>query len=89
MMEFSDFPDGTPVIPKDAKIITKGVIPVYLPDRSVIGKATISEDGHTVLMHIDSETITELIGEDLIGMSFVYKTNEARDRVAEGDKKDG
>lgn len=77
------------VIPEGTKITSNGVIPVYLPDRTVIGKATISEDGSTILMHINSGPVAELMGEDLIGMSIVYKTNEARDRVAEGDKKDG
>lgn len=66
-----------------------GFIPVYLPDRTVVGKAIVDPDGQTVTMRITSGPVLELMSEDLLGLSIVYKTNDARDRVAEGEKTDG
>lgn len=56
-------------------------VPVYLADRTVVGKAKI--DGQAVLIELtDGTAIQELMTNNLIGMSVVYMNNEARDAVA-------
>lgn len=58
----------------------EGWIPVYLPDRTVIGKALVHDDGVHATMELDMQTpIKELLGHDLIGLSIVYQRREAYD----------
>jgi hypothetical protein len=87
-----DLPEGI-IIPEGFKITVEsktGFVPVYLPDRTVIGRASIDNDGQTVIMEIKHGAVLELMSENLVGLSVVYKTNEARDRASEeGDKQDG
>lgn len=52
----------------------EGYVPVYLPDRTVVGKAKISEDGQLVEIKIPEGTaMQELMSENLIGLSVVYQ----------------
>lgn len=68
---------------------SRGSVPVYLPDQTWVGEATVSGDGHDVHIHIPgSSPIGELISENLIGMSIVYLRSEARDQVAEHTEKE-
>lgn len=65
----------------------KGTVPIYMPDDTVVGRAAISNDGHTILIHIPEGTALQgLISENLIGMSVIYMTNDARDQVVEGSE---
>lgn len=51
-----------------------GYVPVYLPDRTVIGRAKFNEDKTEVLIEIpDGDVVQTLIGENLIGLSIVYQ----------------
>lgn len=57
---------------------TEGYIPVYLPDRTVVGKATI--DGQDIVIKMSpGNAIQSLIKENLIGLSVMYMGPEARD----------
>lgn len=52
----------------------EGYIPVYLPDRTVLGKAKISDDGKHLDIEIpEGSMIQELMHENLIGLSTVYQ----------------
>ena len=58
-------------------IVTTSYIPVYLPDRVVIGKATVVESLNDAAVIIEVEcnpSITPgLVKEGLVGVSFVYE----------------
>ena len=58
----------------------KASIPVYLPNQTVIGKATINDNMLSIEMH-NVELIKELITGEMVGVSFVYMNNDARDLV--------
>lgn len=59
----------------------EGYVPVFLPDRTVIGKAKI--EGQNVVIELtEGNAIQTLMAENLLGMSMVYLNNEARDAVA-------
>lgn len=64
---------------------SEGYIPVYLPDRTVVGKAKIREevDGTQVteLIFPPGWSLTELVGENLVGLSLVYQRAEAMDII--------
>lgn len=52
----------------------QGYVPVYLPDRTVVGRALISDDGKTVTIDIpEGDVVQELMAENLIGLSVVYQ----------------
>lgn len=54
--------------------MAKGYIPVYLPDRTVVGRATISEDQRTVTIDIPEGTaIQSLMADNLVALSVVYQ----------------
>lgn len=59
-------------------------VPVYLPDRTIIGKAKITktEEGMFATIKLSNDTVAELMSEDLIGLSVVYQSNDARDALA-------
>lgn len=61
----------------------ESIVPVYLPDRTIVGRATITKDerGMIATIRLGDSVISELMSENLIGMSIVYQTNEARDAV--------
>lgn len=62
----------------------KGKVPIYLPDRTVIGDAEISDDGRLIKTTIYHDSpIGELLSENLVGFSIMYMSNEARDRAEE------
>lgn len=48
---------------------SEGYIPLYLENRTVIGKARIKDN--MVEMEIDDETVLELMGSNLIGLSTI------------------
>ena len=55
-------------------------IPVYLPDRTVIGKGKV--DGQFITIELDEgDAIQTLFKEELLGMSFVYMSAKAQDIV--------
>lgn len=62
----------------------RGTVPVYLPDRTVIGKAWIADDGQHIQIELDRSTaIPELMEENLLGLSIVYQRAEANDIIRE------
>ena len=57
---------------------TDGYIPVYLPDRTVVGKAKV--DGQFINIEVTpGNALQTLIKENLIGLSVMYMGAEARD----------
>ena len=64
----------------------KARIPVYLPGRTIVGEATVSRDVSHISIEIkNGGPYAELIADNLIGLAIVYMSNEARDRVNEGE----
>lgn len=60
--------------------ISEHPIPVYLPDRTVVGKATVVE-GHTdaaVVIEVEliPSIVPSLISNMLVGLSFNYEQSE-------------
>lgn len=76
-----DWPAGTTHI--------KAPLPVYLPDRTIIGEATVSVDGSHISIEMkNGAPYAELIADNLVGLAIVYMSNEARDRISEGEATD-
>lgn len=73
---------------------SQGYIPVYLADRTIVGKARVAPDGRHVDISFDqSINIEGLMENNLVGLSIVYQRAEAIDvineaRGREGDKPD-
>lgn len=79
------------VIPPDAVInVPVGGIPVYLEDRTVIGRGYISEDGRHLEIEIDSQyPIAELMKESLVGFSVVnLAADRSEDIINNANKKE-
>lgn len=53
-----------------------GFVPVYLEDRTVIGRAKVNPDG-TILVEMDEETGKKLFTDSLVGFS-VFSTSGDR-----------
>lgn len=67
----------------------KAHIPVYLPDNTVIGRATVDLESGVATIQIQSDSnLIELIQESLVGLSVVYMSREAAVVPNEGEKTD-
>jgi hypothetical protein len=65
-----------------------GSIPVYLPDRTEVGRAVVEYDNAgayaTVKLYgAAGEALAQQIEGDAIALSIAYQNNDARDAVAE------
>ena len=71
-MGLEDLPDGTVILP-GAIEVTRGSIPVYLPDRTEVGVADIveTEDGMFAMVKLNDGAFAGLMHEGLVGLSVV------------------
>jgi hypothetical protein len=65
----------------------EGSVPVYLPDRTEVGRATIRHDAHGAYAEVKlygeaGGALAEQIAGDAISLSIGYQDNTARDAVA-------
>lgn len=84
------------IITEGAKIAvttdSEGFIPVYLADRTIVGRAKVDADGMHAMIKLDLRediNLTGLIGEDLIGLAIVYQRKDAMDVIQEARSKEG
>ena len=63
-------------------MVDRSNVPVYLPDRTVIGMATINAEDGTAWIHIQSDcSLAKAFKQELIGLSVVYLDKEAANAV--------
>lgn len=66
-----------------------GYVPVYLEDRTVVGKARVSDDGKTTTIIIevyDGHPMSELMQENLIGFSVVHRDYDRAQDIINKEK---
>jgi hypothetical protein len=62
-------------------------IPVYLPDNTQIGTATVNVEAGTATIKIQSDSsLSRLIQESLVGLSVVYMDRDAVEAVQNEEK---
>ena len=81
--------DGFVVLQGAFKGQSKARIPVYLPDRTVVGDAEVFEtdEGVFLTMSIGSD-LGGLVASEMVGLSVTYNSAEARDTMADAIEKD-
>lgn len=95
MINLEDLPDG--VFIKPGAFVAQGPVPVYLPDRTAIGTATIveTEDGVYAQIQLKGGAWNEILKEQLVGFSVVAlaghpgelvdQINEKKEESNDGD----
>lgn len=64
-----------------------GYVPVYLPDRTVVGTAYVDIEAGTAVIKLEAnDTLAKLIQESLVGLSVVILDRDAVEVIMNEEK---